>query len=231
MFYRCLGIACCLVWAVGAQQSPTEYARQALLRIAYGKLDSVRQELPEWLARYPNNPAILFLHAATLSDAHQAVALYERIVREFPKSEWSDDALCRLVQYHALRRDTAQAWQLFEQLRKEYPTSDFLPYAWETLRATVGPPPNSGIRSTPTSQPTRYTLQVAAFRTRELAEQEVARLRRLRLRATITERSRQGQLYYAVTVGDYPTREAAEKARSSVAALCQCQPIVVDKSP
>ncbi|MCS6966007.1 MAG: SPOR domain-containing protein [Candidatus Kapabacteria bacterium] len=223
------------IWGVAANillaQSPTDYARQALLRIAYGRLDSVRQELPEWIARHPNNPAILFLHAATLSDAQQAVTFYERIVREFPRSEWSDDALCRLVQYYALRRDSTQAWRLFDRLRSEYPTSDFLPYAWETLRATVGPPPDLGGRSVPSQRPVRYALQVGLFRTRELAEREVARLRQRRLRAIIAEKLWQEQTHYAVLIGDYHTREAAERARETVASLCRCQPIVTDRAP
>lgn len=208
-----------------AAQTPTEYARQALLRIAHGALDSVRQELPDWIARYPNDPAILFLQAATLSDARQAVELYQRLVRDFPRSPWADDALCRLVQYAALQRDSARAWQLFERLRRNYPTSDFLPYAWETLRATVGVP-------SPTRTPAatgHYALQVGLFRNREHAQREVERLRQRRLRAYIAEKLWNGLPHFAVLVGSYSSREAAEKARSNVAAQCHCQPLIVER--
>ncbi|GBD07285.1 hypothetical protein HRbin21_01103 [bacterium HR21] len=217
-----LGLLVSSLWA----QSPTEYTRRSLLRIASGELDAVRRELPDWLARYPNDPAILFLHAATLSDAQQAVALYERLVRDFPRSEWTDDALCRLVQYYALRRDSLRASQFFEQLRRDFPTSDFLPLAWEVLRTTIGSPAETPPRKAAAE---RYALQVGLFRTRELAEHEVERLRRRRLRATILEKLWQNQLHFAVIVGDYSSREAAEKSRATVAAQCRCQPIVVER--
>ncbi len=211
---------------IAVAQTPTEYARSALLRIAHGEIDAVRRELPDWLARFPNDPAILFLHAATLSDARQAAALYERIARDYPRSEWADDALCRLVQYHALQHDSLRAWEYFERLRRDYPTADFLPYAWETLRATVGPPP--AVRDS-VSKPSSYALQVGLFRTRQLAEREVERLRQRRLRASIMEKLWQGQTHYAVVVGAYSSRAAAEAARATVAAQCRCQPIVVER--
>lgn len=216
------GVLAGSLWA----QLPTEYARRSLLRIAHGELEAVRQELPDWLARYPTDPAILFLHAATLSDAQQAAALYEHLVREFPRSEWSDDALCRLVQYYALRRDSLRARQFFEQLRRDFPTSDFLPLAWEVLRATVGLPPEVSPKG---ASPGRYALQVGLFRTRELAEQEVKRLRQRRLRATIMEKSWHNQPHFAVIIGEYPSREAAQNARATVAAQCRCQPLVVER--
>lgn len=211
-------------------QSPTEYARKALLRIASGELDTVRRELPAWLARYPNEPSLLFLQATTLSDARQAVSIYERIVGEFPNSPWADDALCRLVQYFALRRDSLRAWQLYEQFRHSYPTSDFLVYAWETLRATVGVPPTSFSKEfTPKASP--YTLQVSLFRSPKLAHKEVERLRQRRLRAEIMPKIWQGTQHYAVVVGSYQSREDAEKARPTVARQCQCQPLVIERTP
>lgn len=224
MGVRC--VAFILLTGILSAQSPTEYVRQALLRIASGQLEAVRSELSSWVTRYPNDPAILFLQAATLSDAQQARALYERIVREFPSSEWADDALCRLVQEAALRRDSLRAWQLFEQLRRTYPTSDFLPYAWETMRATVGLPPE--LRATATGNTRPYTLQVGLFRQLQHAQRERERLRRHRLRAEIVPRIWQNVVHYAVVVGTYERREDAEAARSAVAQRCQCQPLIIE---
>lgn len=220
---RCIAVL--LLSGVLSAQSPTEYARQALLRIAAGQLEAVRSELAAWLTRYPNDPAILFLQATTLSDARQAVALYERIVQEFSNSEWADDAFCRLVQEAALRRDSLRAWQLFEQFRRTYPTSDFLLYAWETMRATVGIPPALRGKAADTHS---YTLQIGLFRQLQRAQREQERLRQRRLRAEIVPKVWNNLTHYAVIVGTYERREDAEAARPAVAQRCQCQPLIVE---
>jgi septal ring-binding cell division protein DamX len=37
-----------------------------------------------------------------------------------------------------------------------------------------------------------------------------------------------GETYYAVVVGNYPTREAAQQALPRVAQYCRCQPVVIE---
>ncbi len=216
-----------------AAQEVDGIVRQALLRLAQGKRDSLAAALPELLRRYPNEPGVLLLQARLLSDAQQALPLYERILREHPKSIWADDALCSIVQLSALQRDTARAWQGLRTFLQRYPSSDLLFYAWETVRATVGLPPE--LAPTPAKQPPSvarsahgYAVQIASFRARQAAEQELERLRRRRFRASVVVKQLGGETYYAVVVGNYPTREAAQQALPRVAQYCRCQPVVIE---
>ncbi len=215
-----------------AAQEVDGMVRQALLRLAQGKRDSLAAALPELLRRYPNEPGVLLLQARLLSDAQQALPLYERILREYPKSVWADDALCSIVQLSALQRDTARAWQGLRTFLQRYPSSDLLLYAWETVRATVGLPPElapTTAKQPSSVQPARgYAVQIASFRARQAAEQELERLRRQRFRASVVVKQLGGETYYAVVVGNYPTREAAQQALPRIAQHCRCQPVLVE---
>jgi len=216
-----------------AAQEVDAMVRQALLRLAQGKRDSLVAVLPELLQRYPNEPGVLFLRARLLLDARQALPLYEQILREHSRSVWADDALCSIVQLAALQRDTARAWQGLRTFLQRYPSSDLLLYAWETVRATVGLPPE--LAPTPAQQPSSvvqpargYAVQIASFRARQAAEQELQRLRQQRFRASVVVKQLGGETYYAVVVGNYPTREAAQQALPRVAQYCRCQPVVIE---
>jgi hypothetical protein len=64
--------------------------------------------------------------------------MYQRIVKEQPDCEWSDDAQWRIVHYYAMKRDTAKAREEMQNFRSAYPKSELLLTAYDLLRATVG---------------------------------------------------------------------------------------------
>ncbi len=93
------------LWAQNADAVVYEQLR----KIARGKVEEVKRLLPDLLLEYPNDPGVIFLHGVAANDAMKALPLYEKIVREYPQSQWADDALWRIVQIYAVAGDTAQA--------------------------------------------------------------------------------------------------------------------------
>lgn len=112
--------------------------RNRLQDVALGKINDVKRDVPDLLAEYPNDPGVHFLHAVVLDDGDKAIPIFQRIVTDHGTSEWADDAQWRIVQYYAIKRDTARARRELYKYRTNYPQSEFLLSAMETVRATVG---------------------------------------------------------------------------------------------
>lgn len=212
-------------------QAQQALVRAKVLAVAEGRAEQVRKELPELLAAYPNDPGVLFLSAIVERDAQKAMEVYRRIVRDFPQSEWADDAQWRIVQYHALLRDTTKARAELAQFQRRYPLSEYLVHATSLVRTTVGLDSASKTTLSSASQPIagapeRYGLQVGAYSTREAAEQEATKYRQQHLRVDIFQKA---PTLFAVVIGDYSSRAAAEKARPLVEQQCNCTPFIIVK--
>lgn len=270
-------------------QATDNIVRAKLRQVALGNASDVRAELPDLLRTYPNDAGMQFLNATLMTDGVKALPQFVRIVRESPQSIWADDAQWRVVQIYALRKDTSNARSELQNFRRNYPTSEFLLFAAEIVKSTVGLPPTfttyrnpvvvaSTARSVPapstaakplekptttTSEPIksasvkpeaktepappqplnnvpeantennakeeRYTLQVGIYSSRESAIADVQKLLKARLRSDVIEKSTDGSARFAVTVGNYSSREAAEKAKAVVQKACSCVPFVVVK--
>ena len=285
-----------------AQSQVTDNVVRAKLRqVALGSASDVRAELPELLRTYPNDAGVQFLNATLLADGAKALPLFVRIVRENPQSIWADDAQWRVVQVYSLRKDTANARSELQNFRRNYPTSEFLLFAAEIVKSTVGLPPTfttyrnpivvassartfvpsalaktkpetkvetpktetkaEAPKTTSKSEATKvenkpevvkaeapkidiakteanvptvaaeehYTLQVGLYSSRATAISDVQKLLKARLRSDVVEKSTEGAGRFAVTVGNYTSREAAEKAKAVVQKACSCMPFVVVK--
>jgi cell division septation protein DedD len=286
-----LSAVCILSVGILLGQTTDNIVRSKLRQVALGNTSDVRAELPELLRTYPNDAGIQFLNATLLADGAKALPLFVRIIRENPQSIWADDAQWRVVQVYALRKDTANARSELQNFRRNYPTSEFLLFAAEIVKSTVGLPPtfttyrnpvivastartltNSALTKpktetvapktepkaeTPKAEPTKtdtpkpelrkpegikaatatsetpieehYTLQVGLYSSRESAIADVQKLLKARLRSDVIEKSTDGAGRFAVTVGNYTSREAAEKAKPVVQKACTCVPFVVAK--
>ncbi len=208
--------------------------RAKILAVAEGHAEDVRRQLPSLLKEYPNDPGVLFLSAILERDGRKALETYHRIVRDYPLSEWADDAQWRIVQYYALLRDTLAARQALVEYQQRFPLSEFLIHAQNVVQSTVGIEQESPQRAASAAAPQRgttassqrFTLQIGAYSTKEVAEQEAAKYRAQRLRVEVIEKA---PSLFAVTIGDYSSRDAADKARPLVEQQCQCTPFIIPK--
>ena len=53
-----------------------------------GELDGVKENLPELLSKYPNDPGVLFLKAVLTDDGESALKQYKYILKNFPKIKY-----------------------------------------------------------------------------------------------------------------------------------------------
>ncbi len=342
--------------AANAQQQPA--IRPLLQAIAMGKTDEVRKKLPDLLVEYPDDPGIQYLHAVLLEDAAKATPLFERIVKNYPTSEWADDAQWRIVQYYAMKKDTARARTELTVFRTKYPQSEFLLAATDAVKFTVDlpksankqsvapkesiavrnsaekpaaksaativasakktvvdnkknksdavvannakpsvnnakntnentvrskvaiaiatpPPSHTDAKDKNITNPTKtpkekpafekaqssvsaippaaehdnakdideatfeqtasssslFSLQVGSYTTKEQAENEANNFHQKRFRAIVSEKRVQGVAKFAVYIGEYSSRNDAEKARVIVEKQCNCKPFIVSRRP
>ncbi len=122
--------------------------RNRLRQIALGNANSVRSELPTLLAEHKGDAGMEYLNAILMTEPNKSLLSLERIVRESPKSQWADDAQWRVVQAYALQRDTVRAREELQQFRRDYPNSEFLIFASEMVKSTVGLPASFANRAT-----------------------------------------------------------------------------------
>ncbi|MDR0927495.1 MAG: SPOR domain-containing protein [Ignavibacteria bacterium] len=225
--------------------------------IAEGKIEGVKNKLPELIAKYgEEEPGILLLQGVVLENASSAIPYYKKIIERYPNSEWAPHAIWRMIQYYSIVTDTATAKRMLEKFREKYPTSPFLSAATDAVRLSISdakyknrekymnPPKADTVeqkdvakndtakaKETPAVvEKTKYGLQVGIYSTKSAAEAERDRfIRTARLRAEVLEKIVVGERKYAVVIGNYDSEEEADRAKSIVEKQCNCSPLIYKK--
>ncbi|MFH1050953.1 MAG: SPOR domain-containing protein [bacterium] len=117
--------------------SQTEEVNNCLRLVSDGKVDEAKIQLPELLAKYPDDAGVKFLHGVVLDDGSLAVSIYKDILSKYPKSEWIDDVYLRLVQYYSITGDTSEAKKYLDDFRKLFPDSEYLNFASNAVKVSV----------------------------------------------------------------------------------------------
>jgi len=115
-----------------AAQAPLDPRLQAAVTLAQsGHADSARAVVRRLLASLSPQDSIyseaLYVQGGMLaSDPQSAATSLQRVVVEYGRSAWADDALLRLSQLYEAQNDPASAIQSVERLRRDYPDSPLL---------------------------------------------------------------------------------------------------------
>lgn len=118
-----------------AAQAPLDSRLQAAVTLAQsGRADSARAVVRRLLATLPPQdtvyPEALYVQGGMLaSDPQSAATSLQRVIVEYGRSSWADDALLRLSQLYEAQNDPAAAIQSVERLRRDYADSPLLPRA------------------------------------------------------------------------------------------------------
>ena len=212
-------------------------------KLENGQTEEVKKALPELVAKYQNDPAVLYLQGRLATDGIEAVKFYQSIVDNFPKSEWADDALYRIHQYYYALGLYRTADLKLQQLKKDYPNSSYvtgkptvkLP---EKDEAVVHLPPKETIPEVDTAQPADtaptpprkpYTLQVGAFSTAANAEKQKSFFEDLGYTVEITNKVRGGRSLYLVWVENFRTTDEARTFGKEVKVKYKIDSIVVER--
>ena len=89
--------------------------------IEEGELDGVRENLPELLSKFPNDPGVLFLRAALTEDGESALKQYKYVVKNFPKSIYAPEAAMKIGEYFYARGLYTQCASLLKNIPVQYP--------------------------------------------------------------------------------------------------------------
>ncbi len=228
-FILLLGL-CSLLIAHRSQllsQSHDKEMRDAIEKVDKGQSEEVRKILPDLVAKYQNEPGMLYLQGRLATDGIEAVKFYQGIVDNFSKSEWADDALYRIHQYYYSLGLYRTADLKMQQLKKEYPNSPYVTAKPEPIIPPqeekpvklpekeviiTEPTPNEQPSQTPTlkesgSEP--YTVQVGAYSTMANAEKQKKYFDDLGYKVEITNKIRNRRNMYLVWIGSFLTIEEA----------------------
>lgn len=110
--------------SVAFAQQPT--IEQYVAMVESGQQDAVREQLPELLQKYPNDPGVLYLQALLTTDGAEAVRQYQKIVDTYPNSVWADDALYKVYKFYYAIGLYRTAELKLDQLRTNYPNSKYI---------------------------------------------------------------------------------------------------------
>ncbi len=86
-----------------------------------GKLDGVKENLPELLSKYPNDSGVLFLKAILADDGEYAINQYKYILENFPKSTYAPQAAMKIGEYFYARGLYTQSATLLKNIPIKYP--------------------------------------------------------------------------------------------------------------
>ena len=89
--------------------------------IEEGELDGVKENLPELLSKFPNDPGVLFLGAAFTEEGESALRQYKYILKNFPKSIYAPEAAMKIGEYFYARGLYTQCASLLKNIPIKYP--------------------------------------------------------------------------------------------------------------
>jgi hypothetical protein len=116
---------------LGAQTDPR--LRTVVGLAQSGQLDSARVLVNRLLATLPPTdsvfPEALYTAGLIAADAPTVMRYLQRVIVEYDRSPWADDALLRLIQLHFAQRDPAATVRAAERMRRDYPDSPLFPQA------------------------------------------------------------------------------------------------------
>lgn len=228
-----------LLFCISVVSAQPPNVRQYIQQVAAGWTSDAKKALPDLLIEAPDDPGVLFLHASLIEDAKKASPLLERIVDAFPKSEWADDAMARMIVMSATKNDVEKARKTFATMREQYSQSELLPMVYEVMRSTVGAPaPSDRAAAAPATKPapastpkvaTTYTMSVMTTTNRADANKFAGKLKRKGLKAVVVPLPGAAMTRFSVRVGEYETEAEALKELVLVRSACECKPVVVKK--
>jgi cell division septation protein DedD len=211
-------------------------------RMEKGDTEEAKKSLPDLAARYPNSPAVMYLQGRLTQNGVEAAKSYQSIVDNFPHSQWTDDALYALYQFHYTLGHYRTADQKLQQLRREYPDSPLLSLKHARSIPERGDDtvslPTKEIASAETTkqvspdvQPVTepYTLQLGAFSSVKNAENQKNLLEEMGVNVEVTNKVRGGRSLYLVWAGSFATSAQARAFGQKIKDKYKVDSIIVEK--
>ena len=89
--------------------------------IEEGKIEGVKENLPELISKYPNNPGVIYLKAILTQDGNSAIILYKDLLKKYPNSKYAPNSAMKIGEYFYARGLYTQAATLLKNIPIKYP--------------------------------------------------------------------------------------------------------------
>ena len=86
-----------------------------------GQIEGVKENLPELISKYPNDPGVLFLQAILTVNALKSLELYNKILNKFPESKYAGESSVKIGEYFYARGLYSQAGRQLCLIPMKYP--------------------------------------------------------------------------------------------------------------
>ena len=89
--------------------------------IEEGKIAGVKENLPELISKYPNNPGVIYLKALLTQNGNSAIKLYKDLLKKYPNSKYAPNSAMKIGEYFYARGLYTQAATLLKNIPIKYP--------------------------------------------------------------------------------------------------------------
>ena len=86
-----------------------------------GQSEGVKENLPELISKYPNDPGVMYLQALLTTNGMKSLELYAKILEKFPESKFSGYASLKIGEYLYARGLYSQAGMQLRLIPRKYP--------------------------------------------------------------------------------------------------------------
>ena len=217
MIRLCIVSVVLVVIGVGATRAQSDYEKQALeiLKLYEAGQTDTAYWLVEPLKRNARFiPAALYVRAQMTPD-DRALNLYREIIALEPDGPWADESAHQLVRRYIEKKDSIAAWTWFGMLQKNYPQSQYIAKTKSLLGAVksweiVVDDEEDGEESETAEIATFEEVETAAKKDTAGSGQKKSEPVKPAVK-TEEDAADGGFSGYALQVGLFPTKAAAEK--------------------
>ena len=204
-----------------------------------GQILGVKEQMPELISKYPNNPDVLFLRGLMTVDGNKSIESFKKILLKFPDSKYAPDAAVKIGEYYYSLGLYSQAGHQLSQIPRVYPRyqdiqrvmdlmmSSFLAIGEEdsakyysSIYKSMFPEIQVNNYNTNNNQNNitenkkikkPYIIQVGAFGRKENAHRMKLQISQIGYKVEIADVQNNGRGLHAVRVVRYDTKREAEK--------------------
>jgi hypothetical protein len=182
-----------------------------LKKIENGKIEEVREKLPELKSKYPDDPSVLFLDGILTENGKIALKLFSTVVNSYPESKYADAAAYRIYSYYYATDQLNDADTWLNRLKKDYPSSPYVKIAGKNVPTVEKKKINQTKEENEQILKAKYTIQAGAFSSKENADALKNQFISAGYSSEIKEKEVAGTLFKVVYVGKFNSMDEAKK--------------------
>ena len=169
-----------------------------LKKIETGKIEEVKEKLPELKTKYPLDPSVLFLEGILTENGKTSVSIFSTVVNTYPQSRYADAAVYRIYSYYYALGMSPESASWLGKLKKNYPSSPYIKIAEKNNKIS-----DQKIKY-------KYTIQAGAFSNKENANALKKQFIDAGYSSEIKDKTVAGTIFQVVYVGKFTTEEEAK---------------------